>query len=183
VIRNRSKFVPAERGGQGRPLKLSIVTGFAAAIAVALHIVMQDLPIRHIRVRMDAVTGSVESETSWPLGFTSGPVIHPSTLETRARQIGILWRRDWRTTQEADYAFLGVPPLTRGAEPPIGEMALLDQLFLDHCSDVDFREFIRTLESATDEQRRRAIDAAERKALCVIETQRADFAAGSSPRK
>lgn len=122
--------------------------------------------VRQTRSRMDAVTGSMEWQTTWPLGITWGPRVTPSPLELRLRQRGIPWTRDWQFLHNTHRILIGTATCYEcGSAPAIYQLKPVLQQYADRATDTELREFVRVMRSGTKDQRDAAVRAAADEAL------------------
>lgn len=134
---------------------IAVGAGFLAVICI---------PLRSSTYRMDAVTGSTQSQTTWLSFIKFQPRIGPTALETRLNKIGFSWKRDWRFLSEVDGSLLSSSHACAKA-PPIYEMTPIMNDFVANSSDNQVREFARIMQSGTEVEQNAAVAAAEGRAL------------------
>ena len=129
--------------------------------------------VRQTRSRIDAVSGSMEWQTTWILGFTSGPRIDASPLELRLRKLGITWARDWRFLHNTHRTLGGNTTCYEcGTAPPIyGLHALALGDLVRVYSDDQIVAFVQVMQSGTEDQQEAAIGLAADAILGVTPTR------------
>lgn len=133
----------------------------ALAAVVAALVLLASVPVQRTQNRVDAVTGSTEWQTTWPLGVTSGPVFTASPLEARVTKIGMPWQRDWRMLHVTGQSVFGnVIVRECGSAPPIYDFRIFLRPFVTAASDDEVRGFVRAMQSGTEAEQRAAVDAA-----------------------
>lgn len=156
--------LPANDWPRRRRVAVAVVA--LVVVGVGLVALLPTITFRRIHGRTDAVTGSMECRTEWPLGVMSAPVVTPSPLETRMVRMGILWQRDWRVIHRTGYSVLGhFTGGSCGRAPPIYTLNNLQSPFVAASSDGDVRGFVRTMQDGTEAEQRAAVDAAADPAL------------------
>jgi len=108
---------------------------------------------------MDAVTGSSTQERVWLFGLTTGPRKTESILERRLTERGIPWSPRW-TFLHRTLCSLLMKSYQCGDAPPI--YSLNSFLELDPTfpwTDDELREFVRVMQSGSDEEQERAVQA------------------------
>ena len=123
---------------------------------------------------IDAVSGSRMDQTQWRVGPTTAPLVTPSRLEKRFRELGLTWTPDWRnvkgTYRDAWGRSVGHG---HGAAPAIYTLAHHDDLqrgLIAASTDKELRELFRVLSGGTEAEQRAAVDAACDKALRAFES-------------
>jgi hypothetical protein len=140
-----------------------LVVGFLVAVLLMSLIF---LPCRQTQRRMDGITGSVEQQTTWPLGISTPGVVAVSPLEIRLRKMGVQWNRDWRMISTTDQTIFGnVVGRGCGTAPPIFPLTTVLAGFVAASDDNQIRQFVRILQVGTEADQRKAIDAAGDRAL------------------
>lgn len=115
---------------------------------------------------VDAVTGSMRRQTVWPFGTSRGVVTQASPLELELCQRGIRWSADWRFLSEADRTLLGnATSRGCGVAPPIYQIRSVLGQFASASSNDELREFVRVMQSGSEDERRAAVDGAGDKGL------------------
>ena len=111
--------------------------------------------------RMDAVSGSMEWQTTWPLGITSGPRITPSPLEHRLTQLGIPWTRRWELLHNTHRRLFGTATCYEcGLAPPIYQLKPVLPRYAETATTAELRTFIGVMQNGTDAQQKAAVQAA-----------------------
>jgi hypothetical protein len=119
------------------------------------------IPVRQTRTRIDAVTGTVETQTTWLCGVTFGPTVDSSPLELRLRTSNIPWTRDWRVLGHAHRTVYGNATMRGcGSAPPIIQIRSVLGQFANAATDDQLREFVRVMQSGAEPARTAAINAA-----------------------
>ena len=117
--------------------------------------------VMQTRLRVDAVTGSVERQTTWPLGIATGPRIDVSPLEQRLIATGTTWTRDWRVlTYREQNVFGGATSRACASAPPIYSFRSGLEDFVAASSDHEIRQFVRVIATGTEAEQSAAIEAA-----------------------
>src|SRR5690606_27644214 len=107
--------------------------------------------------RMDPVTGSMQWETRWWLGISSGPRVVESPLEVRLRQAGMAWKRDWVFVHNTHRSVFGnAVKFECGGAPPIYELRPVLAEFVAASSDDELRQFVAVMQSGTPAQQQTA---------------------------
>lgn len=140
-----------------------------AVAAVLLMVVAAPwITVRQVESRMDAVTGSVTWKTVWLFGISSGARVDVSPLEMRLRSSGISWTPSWRLLHNAHRNVFGGATLCEcGSAPAIYQLHPVIKQFTDASTDAELREFVRIMQSGTDDQQKAAIDAAGEKGMAA----------------
>jgi hypothetical protein len=138
----------------------------AAAFLLVVSFCLTAVPVREDESRMDAVTGSMTSQTIWLGCLSAGPRPDVSPLEVHLSQRGIPWTPRWQSLHAVSSSSLGYVT-SRGcaSAPPIYSLRTVLKEFVAAASDDEIRAFVRVMESGTEEQQRAAVDAAGAKAL------------------
>jgi hypothetical protein len=126
---------------------------------------------RHIETSVDPVTGTMTWKTSALFGVGSGTRVNVSPLETRLRASGISWSPSQRYLHNTSYSLLGKRYACSSA-PPIYDIIPVLKEFAAASTDEELREFVRVMQSGTDDQQKAAVDAATEKAFRLMEEQR-----------
>ena len=139
-------------------------TATRVLLALLLTAAVLSLPlvgVMETSIRVDAVTGSVERQTTWPLGITTGPRIDVSPLEQRLSAMGAAFTRDWRLLTRTDRNIFG-GATRRGcaSAPPIHSLGAALDLFLATATDDEVRELVRVMTTGTEAEQSAAIEAA-----------------------
>ncbi|HEY2588762.1 MAG TPA: hypothetical protein VGI81_23675 [Tepidisphaeraceae bacterium] len=143
------------------PIRLVVV----ALLGIAV-LALPFVSVRQTRSRMDAVSGSMEWQTTWPFGITWGPRVTPSPLELRLRQRRIPWTRHWQLLHNTHRTLVGTATCYEcGSAPAIYQLKPALQQYADVTTDTGLRDFVSVMQSGTDDQQRRAVQAALDKAL------------------
>lgn len=139
-----------------------IIARFVLAPLVAFGLVSLPLtPVTQTRSRVDAVTGSMEWQTTWPLGLTRGPTLDVSPLELRLKKMGTPWTRDWRFLHNTHRTVFGKAICYEcGMAPPIYSFRPAIQYFVDASSDAQIKEFVRVMTIGTEAEQSAAVEAA-----------------------
>jgi hypothetical protein len=148
-----------------RPFRLSIPVILAPVLGVAMF-VLPFVSVRQTRSRMDAVTGSMEWQTTWPLGLTAGPKVDVSPVECRRRKMGVQWTPDWRFLHNTHRTILGSPTVYEcGLAPPIHQLHSVLAQFVESSTDDEIRAFVGVMQQGADAEKRAAVETACDKAL------------------
>ena len=148
------EYAPLANGRAGRLslIEMAVLTVFGAALVLSLPF----LRFRQTRTRVDAISGSMERQTTWPFGLTSEPVVIASPLELRLKKIGVQWSRDWQALSVTDYSILG-NVLVRGCSqaPVIYGLRVVLPQFVATSNDDEIRNFVHVMQSGTEAERAR----------------------------
>lgn len=110
-------------------------------------------------LRIDAVTGTTTTRTTWPLGISSGDVVDVSPLEVRLKARGVRWTPDWRFMSRNGRTILGSTTYRAcNNAPPIYEIKSVLKEFAEVSTDAELREFVRVMETGTEAERRAAVE-------------------------
>lgn len=141
-------------------------TPSVVAAVLLLVVAASTITVRQVESRMDAVTGSMTWKTVWLFGISSGPRVDVSPLEVRLKRSGIPWTPSWRLLHITHWSLLGVRMYECGSTPPIYQLPrpVLEQ-FTAASTDAELREFVRVMQSGTEEEPREAVEAAGEKGL------------------
>jgi hypothetical protein len=157
-------YARPERAGRSRR-RWVIGSLLVAALGLGLFVPVTQ-PVRQVRSRIDAVTGSMEWMTTGPGGVTSGPVVQPSGLEKRLLKMGLSWKRDWRFLHNVRRTMTGrAVGYECGLAPPIMEIQVVLTAFAGAATDEEIREFVRVMRTGTEAEQRAAVEAAGEKGL------------------
>ena len=141
----------------------------AAAVVLILLVAAPTVAVRQVESRMDPVTGSTTWKTVWLFGFTSGPRLDVSPLETRLRSSGIKWTPSWEYLHSTHSTILGNATCYEcGSAPPIYQLRPVLKEFAAASTDVELREFVRVMQSGTDAEQKAAFDAAGEKGIQAL---------------
>lgn len=152
--------------GACRPRQRPLILPVLAMMSAIGFCLLPFISVRRTQSRMDAITGSMEWQTTWPLGITAGPRIYPSPLENRMTKMGVTWTRDWRSLNTTHETLTGQPTYRGcGMAPRIYELHPMLDIIEKSSSDQEIRQFVDVMQHGTDEQQREAIDAAADRAL------------------
>lgn len=135
------------------------------ALAVSLTLPAVEVGIQ--RGWVDAVTGSYRSETDWVFGFTSAERVVPSALEARLTQMGVVVPRDWRNVKGTLFNGLGRGiGNSHGSAPAIYPLRIGDLMkrYVDASTDAEILEFVRIMQTGTEDEQEAAVEAAADKA-------------------
>jgi hypothetical protein len=158
------KSVPLGYGRMPNPRRrvsfqfLTIIAAISGALALARLITV------HKTWRMDAVTGSMQTQIVWPLGISLAPTFDPSPLELRLTKMGTQWNRNWSFLHDTQYTITG-HGCGCGTAPPIYQLRPAMQQFVDASTDAELRQFVAVMQSGTAAQQTAAIDSAAEKGL------------------
>jgi len=129
----------------------------AAAIFAVLSVPVT--PVAQTRSRIDAITGTMEWQTTWPFGLTRGPALDVSPLELRLKKMGTPYARDWRFLHNTHRTVFGrAMGYECGSAPPIYSLRPVLQDFANVSSDEQVRELVRVLTTGTEAEQRAAVD-------------------------
>lgn len=149
------------------------------AALLALYVGASMAGRQDVRSRVDAVTGSMEWQTTWPLGFTRGPSVQVSPLEARLTQAGIPWSRDWRLLHITHRSLLGRQGYSCGLAPPIYDLRPVLPEFVAASTDAELQDFVRVMQSGTEAEQEAAVRAAIDRVLNPPPPPAQDGAGGS----
>ena len=125
--------------------------------------------IRQDESQMDAVTGSMTSKTIWLFGITTGPHMEVSPLEMRLKASGIAWTPSWQLLNNMHLNIFGGATIRECASAPaIYHLRPGLKEFAAGSTDAELREFVRIMQTGTDDERKAAVEAAAEKALRAI---------------
>jgi hypothetical protein len=148
------------RSPRSRLPGVSIRLAVAALLAIAI-LALPLVSIRETRSRVDAVTGSVEWQTTWPFGITSGPKVTPSPLEIRMTQLGIPWTRRWIFLHNTHRTLFGTATCYEcGLAPAIDQLHPVLPRYAQVATSSELRTFISVMQNGTDDQQKAAVQAA-----------------------
>src|SRR5689334_6451789 len=93
----------------------------AVVVAIgAVFVLLTCVTVGTWELRIDAVTGTTRTRTTWPLGITTGRAVDVSPLEVQLKARGVAWRPDWRFMSDNGKTILGVTTYdTCSSAPPI----------------------------------------------------------------
>jgi len=144
------------------------------AVVVFLHVLFAatQITVRWDRLYIDTVTGTREHRREWITGWHSTRT-ELSPIEERLAKAGASWKRD-RVFLDGTYcAFLG--NVTIYANGSSAEIYLFDfdaqSSWVDHSSDDEIREFVKTMESNDPAAQRTAIAGAWDKVIGLLDRQ------------
>ena len=146
---------------------------FWIILAVVVIVALLFIPGTHVRQDLgwiDSISGSQKSQTVWRSGAESTPVVSESLLAARYRKLGLQWEPDWKNVKGTYLDIFGrnVGHAHGWPAPEIYSFALspdLQQSYLAASSDQEVREFFRVMSSATEDEKKAAVEAACNKAL------------------
>ena len=140
------------------------ITVVAAVVLIAL--TAPTVAIKQIESRMDPVTGSMTWKTVWPFGITAGPRLDVSPLETRLKASGITWTPSWKFVHNTHLSIFGRATCYEcGRAPPIYGLRPVLKEFAAAATDAELREFVRVMQSGTEDEQKAAVDTAADKGL------------------
>lgn len=142
-------------------------TGALAILLLLLALVaLPSFTIRHVEIRIDAITGTTSTQTVWLFGFRTAPHVHVSPIEARLKSRGIPWTPSWQVLSITGSNVLGnATSHACGIAPPIHQLHALQQAYVDASSEADLRDFVHVLQSGTDTEKKDAVAAACDKAI------------------
>ena len=139
---------------KSRLLHVGLVTAGCILIAFLLSFIVS------IRVHVcwcDSVTGSIKSQTCWPLGITTGAKVEASPLETRLHSIGYQWVPSWKFCYKTHETLWGKPTWFEDRFPPILELRPVLEQFVNSSSSDELRQFADIMQTGTDAEQDAAI--------------------------
>ena len=116
---------------------------------------------REVERRIDTVTGTMTSKTTWAFGIPSAPAVDTSPLELHLKQRNIPWMPNSRFLHSTQYDGFG--RATRRAcatAPPIYSFRPILGDFAVASTDEELREFVRVMQSGTEAEQRATLEAA-----------------------
>ncbi|MCE9589761.1 MAG: hypothetical protein K8S99_04485 [Planctomycetes bacterium] len=117
-------------------------------------------------MRIDPVTGSMQRETIWLFGITSGPKVEVSPLETHLPKIGVRRTPRWQYLSSTKFdLFRRRNARACAMAPPIYYLREMLDDFIAASSDDELRTFVHVMETGTATEQKAAVDAASEKAL------------------
>src|SRR5688572_11504499 len=137
-----------------------------AVAAVVSFLLVPTASVRQTRSRIDAVTGSMEWQTTWFGLFSTMPRIDASPLEKRLLRMGATWTRDWRLLHNTHRTLLGNATCYEcGTAPPIhGLRPVLDEFVQTH-SDEQIISLINIIQTGAEDEQDAAVELAADTAL------------------
>jgi hypothetical protein len=149
-----------------------------AIVVLLSFILLLFAPLRQTRSRIDTVSGTMEWQTTWPLGITAGPRIDASPLEMRLREMGVQWKREWDFLHNTHRTLFGDAIMFEcGSAPPMYYLRPMLGDFLDICTEEEIREFARLMQSADKGEVTFAVQAAKKRVFDA----NADLRSGQLP--
>lgn len=140
--------------------RASIRLALPALLALAL-LALPFVSIRETRSRVDAVTGSMEWQTTWPFGITFGPKVSPSPLEIRMTQLGIPWTRRWKFLHNTHRTLFGTATCYEcGLAPAIDQLNPVLPRYAQVATAAELRTVVNVMQNGTDDQQKAAVQAA-----------------------
>lgn len=177
---------------KSRRIRVERAARLLVAGAVTLLLFQPFVSVRRSTLRVDAVTGSTEWQTTWLGLIQRTPTCSVSPLELRLRRASIQWTRDWRVLSVIDKTVLN-RVTSRGCAPapPVHEIIPVLAQFASASTDAELRDFVRAMQSGTGEEQHAAVNAAIEKAesvmgsrstiLCDVGDQSANAAESPTP--
>jgi hypothetical protein len=140
-----------------------------ATVVVLLSLFVPTFAVRSTSVRMDAVTGSVQRQTTWLGCFRCGPRIETAPLETRLKQSNIAWTPTWQFLHNYEYNLVGGRGgVGCGRAPEIYSFAFsFSDEFAKSASDAELRDFVTVMQTGTEREQRETIEAVVER-LCRV---------------
>ena len=147
--------------------------GVIIAAGLLFLLSLPGLPVRRVESRIDAVTGTMTWTTRWPFGLTTGPRVDVSPLELRLKRSRIQSTPAWRTLHITHRNLIGRATCYEcSSAPAIYRLRPVLEEFAAAATDVELTDFVRVMQSGTEEEQEAAVEAAAGNAFHFLETGR-----------
>ena len=151
-----------ERSSLGKWMRRLLVVALLAFSAAWL----TNVTVRVAESHIDAITGSIQLKTIWPLGITFGPRVIESPLEIRLKSLGVTSTRTWRLLHRTHRNIVGRATCYQcGFAPPIRDVQPLLDEFVVASTDDELRAFVQEMQSGIESDQQATVDAVGLKLL------------------